>query len=241
MHPIKDQLSVHHIGGRAGTAPFTVPSSFGRDISATFYDADVDCLDHVRQSYPLSNCELNVLPHCLGAACGKATFTINYDPYTSSVKDLNPAYASYYLPFKSADYVLSEAWKTMEKRVVDLVTLDSLYETGVTAVPPPDLLSIPPTWSSKVSFEQSKARFRQSPNTCESQSRIVSSIRGLRKWRSKLKRSVQKRLESLSALLGPSSARGGRSYSEVELVLSRYSLSDQANLMRTMRLNKTRL
>ena len=99
----------------------------------------------------------------------------------------------------------------------------------------------PPTWSSKVSFEQSKARFRQSPNTCESQSKIVSTIRGLRKWRSKLKRSSQKRLESLSALLGPSSARGGMSYSEVELVLSRYSLSDQANLMRTMRLNKTRL
>lgn len=140
---INKRFSVHHIGGRFGHRAFPVISKFEQDVVNVLYDADGDCLAQIEEIYRRYKSELHVLPYCLGHACELASFNINYDPYTSSLKDLNPAYGSFYLFNRQyQDYIFSETIRTMEKRDVNMVTLDHLFQSRTLSVPPPDFLSL---------------------------------------------------------------------------------------------------
>lgn len=136
------RLSVHHVGGRRGSRGFPIYEKFEKDIVSVLYDADADCLPQIQEFNRRLQSELHVLPYCLGASGGAAQLNINFDPYTSSLLDMNPDYGPFVMITSGGDYPFSETFKTMEKRTVELVTIDQLKLQGVGSIPPPDFLSI---------------------------------------------------------------------------------------------------
>lgn len=138
------RLSVHHIGGRTGTRAFPVLEKFEQDIVNVLYDADPDCVAQIQERNRHLHSELHVLPYCLGNTNGTMDFNINYDPYTSSLRELNPSYREFYnfLPYHCVDYVLSESCHIMEKRQVIVNTLDHIFASNDVSVPLPDFLSL---------------------------------------------------------------------------------------------------
>ncbi len=136
------RISVHHVGGRAGSRAFPVLKAFEKDIVNVLYDADPDCLRHVREMNRHLESEIHVLPHCLDDSRKSTSLNINYDPYTSSLYDPNPDYDSYYSFNKNHDYIMSDGTKVMEKRDIDAVSMDSIFRLKDVSVPPPDFLSI---------------------------------------------------------------------------------------------------
>jgi len=136
-----NRISVHHVGGRAGSRVFPVLDKFEGDIINVLYDADPDCLEQIRQRNKCLKSELYVLPYCVAETCKKGVFSINYDPYTSSLKEFNQDYSSYYT-WRDCDYMLSQAFKSMKKLELDLVSLDYIFQSDNPLVPPPDFLSL---------------------------------------------------------------------------------------------------
>jgi FkbM family methyltransferase len=142
--PISNKrLALHHVGARNGSSAFPILPAFEKDIINVLYDADSDCLDQVHAVNQNRPSQLVVLPHCLGDRCASTQFNINYDPYTSSLLDCNPPYGSFY-EFNPGgfDYVHSESFRTVEKRALSLVTLDSIFQGELSSAPTPDFLSI---------------------------------------------------------------------------------------------------
>jgi FkbM family methyltransferase len=145
---LDNRISIHHVGGRDGHGSFPILSRFQRDLVFTFYDADPDCVEQIKERNQYLQSEVHVLPYCLGRGSGEATLFINYDPYTSSLLLANPYYRDYrsltnYGAFgKDFDYVIGEALRPMEKRLVSTVGLDELVSTGRLTSDAPDFLSI---------------------------------------------------------------------------------------------------
>lgn len=143
MNKIIDKhISVHHIGGRSGSRAFPVLSKFEKDIINVIYDADADCVEQIRQRNQKLESRLHVLPYCLSDAAKSKFLNINYDPYTSSFYELNPDYKAYNFFYSDHDYILSQAAKTMERRCLNAVSMDSIFERKDISLPPPDFLSI---------------------------------------------------------------------------------------------------
>lgn len=136
------RLSIHHVGGRAGSRGFPVLKPFEPDVVNVLYDADPDCLEQVHSVNAKHDSELHVLPFCLGEACRPAAFHITYDPYCSSVLEPNPRYANYSGYFSDIDYPLGGSIRVMETRQVSIVTMDQVLRSGSAQVPPPDFLSV---------------------------------------------------------------------------------------------------
>lgn len=138
------RLHIHHIGGRFGNGGFPHLASFERDMVRVFYDADTDCLEQIGERQKGSQAEVYTFPYCVGynKNSGSGTFNINYDPTSSSLYSYNPAYGSFYFFCYNHDFVVSETMRTMEKRELEVVTLDHLFNTGAIQVSPPDFLSM---------------------------------------------------------------------------------------------------
>lgn len=136
------RLSVHHIGGRSGSRSFPILKPFEQDIVSVLYDADPECLEQVHQANERLGSELIVLPNCFAGSSGERDFSINYDPYTSSMLAANPDFAGWYLNNGAYDYILGEATRPMEKRRVQTVTLDDVFAGPGGSRPTPDVLSI---------------------------------------------------------------------------------------------------
>ncbi|MBU1121688.1 MAG: FkbM family methyltransferase [Candidatus Omnitrophica bacterium] len=136
------RISAHHIGGRNGSRAFPLLKKFEKDIVNVLYDADSNCLEHVREVNQNRKSELHVLPYCVGDICKTTSFNINYDPFTSSLYDVNPDYKSYYYFSGDHDYVLSEVTQTVEKSSVNVVSMDYIFQSTNTSIPPPDFLSM---------------------------------------------------------------------------------------------------
>src|SRR6266511_4819627 len=107
------RISIHHVGGRGGGGQFPLQSRFQRDLVLTFYEADADALEQIKERNRYLKSEDHVLPYCLGPGSGETTLYINYDPYTSSLLPPNPFYRDYrcisnYGFGKDYDYVLGE-------------------------------------------------------------------------------------------------------------------------------------
>lgn len=117
-------------------------SAFEGDMVRVYYDADVDCIAQIREKLKDSSAEIHVLPYCIGGTDGKGTLHVNYDTTSSSLYPLNPDYASYYFFLYNHDFVASDSIRTMEKRDVDVVSLDSLYGKEGVGVAMPDFLSM---------------------------------------------------------------------------------------------------
>jgi FkbM family methyltransferase len=117
-------------------------AQFEPDLINVLYDADPECLPQVAaRNVPLPS-RLHVFPHCLAGSAGVRAFNLNFDPFTSSLLDPNPAFAGYYQFAMGTDYLMGEAMKARERRTVQTVTLDEIFQDGVLPAPPPDFLSL---------------------------------------------------------------------------------------------------
>ncbi|MHA1598908.1 MAG: FkbM family methyltransferase [Alphaproteobacteria bacterium] len=134
------RIILHHIGGRAGTAPFQ-HREFADDFLRVLYDADADCIEHMNKSQSDFGGDSLSLPYCLAGENGPITFNLSYDPYGSSTMILNEKYSDYYSNAYEYDYVLGDTMRTMEKRTLEGVTLDTLLDKNPD-FPPPDFLSL---------------------------------------------------------------------------------------------------
>src|SRR5438094_499354 len=138
---MNQKLSIHHIGGREGSGSLPPISQFRDDLVYTLYDADADCIEQIKERNEGKCSELHVLPFCVGAGQGKGTFYINFDPYTSSVFRLNPRFSDYSHFNGRVDCLLSEGFRPMEERSIEMVSLDHLKQTNRLTCSP-DFLSI---------------------------------------------------------------------------------------------------
>lgn len=142
MTPAKNKLNVHHIGGRFGNGGFPILPMFERDMVRVYYDADRDCIEQVRELHADAEAEVRVLPYCVGGENAKGTLHINYDTSSSSLYPLNPEYAPYYFFSYNHDFLASDSMRTVERREVDVVSLDHVVSSGATEFAPPDFLSL---------------------------------------------------------------------------------------------------
>ncbi len=139
---VDNHVSIHHIGGRLGTQGFPIPKSFERDTVNVIYEADIDCIEQIKEYHKHSNTDLHILPYCIGDSEKKAIFYINKDRFTSSLYKFNPEYKDSYVFYFNHDYILSESICVEEQRDLELINLDKLYSDTKLSIPPPDFLSL---------------------------------------------------------------------------------------------------
>jgi len=137
-----ERISLHHVGGRSGGRGFPLLMKFEKDMINVIYDADSDCIEQVQEKSQNLESELHVLAYCLADSCKSTSFNLNYDPFTSSLYDFNPDYKSAYYFNVNHDYILSECFRTMEKRDIEAVSIDYIFQSTDISIPPPDFLSI---------------------------------------------------------------------------------------------------
>ena len=134
----KSLFVAHHVGGRGGGVSFPHLPMFSDDILQIIYDADENCIEHIRESFPNSNAR--VIPYCMAETSGEAHFNINYDPYSSSLYLFNPLFAQSYQWDGSSDYVYGRTFRTQRTVTMTSYSIDALIERN--EVPAPDFLSI---------------------------------------------------------------------------------------------------
>ena len=137
-----NKLIIHHIGGRFGAGAFPVIKAFAPDSVNVFYDADVDCIEQIKEMHASSKSELRVLPYCIGRGNAVQRFNINYDPTSSSLYRYNPEYGRFYFFCYSHDFIVSENMRSMEERMVTVTSMDELMVKEGAGVAPPDFLSL---------------------------------------------------------------------------------------------------
>ena len=138
------RICLHHVGGRAGNRSFPILSKFEKDIINVLYDADQDCIKQIEYRNRILRSELHVLPYCVGGKTEKdVDFHINYDPYSSSVMEMNKKYANWYFYFRNGryDYIVEDTLKTVETRKQQMFTLDDICNIHEEILPP-DVLSL---------------------------------------------------------------------------------------------------
>ncbi len=139
-------IALHHIGARGGTGTAQVPAAFVGDVHQVYYEADAACGEQIAAAQKGQG-QSQVLPLCIGANRGSSAFHMDYDPFMSSLFELNPAYADYTLflvdPLKGAmDYRFGDSGRIVETRQLEVVPLDDLYAADQAPAPAPDLLSM---------------------------------------------------------------------------------------------------
>ena len=137
---ISKLISVHHIGGRAGTQVFPDLENFRNDIVNVLYDADADCIQQIKNTNDGKKSPTYVLQYCLSDRCKTNELNITYDPYGSSLFEFNPDYQSYYSYSSAHDNLFSENMSIQEKRTINTVNLD--YIVSREKIPAPNFLSV---------------------------------------------------------------------------------------------------
>lgn len=137
----ESRLSIHHICGRGGDQQFPLIEQFDKDIVNVLYDADPSCLAQIEDRNKNRECQFHVFPYCFGDSCKTDVLNSNYSPETSSLREMNPNYASYYRFTSGHDGILSGDYRIMEQ-MVEVITLDHLLQVKEPAIARPDFLSI---------------------------------------------------------------------------------------------------
>lgn len=136
------RLIHHHVGGRAGDTGFNFPPAFEPNLVRVLYDADAGSTEHAQAHSASSGRTTITRPYFIGRPGMKQTFQINYCPYTSSIRKLDPGVAGYYLEVNGADYVIGEVTEPLRTIEIAARGLDELMQTAGEALPAPDLLSL---------------------------------------------------------------------------------------------------
>lgn len=143
VKPASDfRLIHHHVGGRAGDAPFPMPPQLGPDVLRVLYEADDTAVEQIRKASEDAGVPTLVRSDFVGLSGGRVRFAVNYCPYSSSAFPIAPEYLPYVMSESGRDYVLGEAASPIS--VVDLAThsLDEMVLDGPGDLPPPDMLSL---------------------------------------------------------------------------------------------------
>jgi len=135
-------IFIHHIGGRSGNMAFPSLKYFEKDFTNVLYEADVTCIEQIKDANKNSKSKTYVLPYCISNICKSANFNINYDPYTSSLHDINPAYNLYYFSTDEYDYTIEETTKTVKKIQIETYDIDTIFSSKELNIQPPDFLSL---------------------------------------------------------------------------------------------------
>jgi FkbM family methyltransferase len=136
------RLIHHHVGGRAGDSPFDFPHIFEAGLVRVLYDADASSTEQTQKRLTASGRTTITRPYFIGLPGTKKRFTINYCPYTSTTRHLNPRFAGFGLEFDGSDYILGEATQPLRTIEIDSHGLDELMRQEGETLPSPDLLSL---------------------------------------------------------------------------------------------------
>ena len=140
---MESNIIIHHVGGRAGSMSFNIPSCFRNDFTVVLYEPDKDALERIEKYSQQYYGQHYVLPHCLDNKTSIKTLNINRDPNTSSLLKQNPKYKEYYHfqdGNRNYDYVWGETSETIIETEVNTTTLDRVIETE--DIPSPDIFCI---------------------------------------------------------------------------------------------------
>ncbi|MBF0125818.1 MAG: FkbM family methyltransferase [Magnetococcales bacterium] len=133
-------ISVHHVGGRAGSRAYPCFNWLEPAIENVLYDADPSCLEQIRQRWG-GACV--VLPHCVGGSRATADFHLTYDRYGSSLLTCLPEYDDCHIYSKQFSFDYDPvSHQTASVVPVTLQTLDDLFEQGGAEAGPPHFLSM---------------------------------------------------------------------------------------------------
>ncbi|MBN2212385.1 MAG: FkbM family methyltransferase [Sedimentisphaerales bacterium] len=133
-------ISVHHVGGRAGTRGFPViPNIFEGDLENVYYDADADCVEQIEDRLKVLSRKV-VLPYCIDGVNGARTFYIMADRYESTLIRPQPSHDFLAVPGLGWDQDLQGV--VDEIRDVETAALDSIFQKPDAPANPPDFLSL---------------------------------------------------------------------------------------------------
>ena len=135
-------ISIHHIGGRAGTMEFSfLAQNLENNITRVLYDADDSCLEQVNDRYKVLNNTV-VLPYCISNKKKVDNFYLTADRYESSL--IRPKRKKelfvYNMQFQFDHDMTAEI---DEKIKIDTISLDKLFKkNNKEAGGSPDYLSL---------------------------------------------------------------------------------------------------
>ena len=136
-------LSVHHIGGRAGTRCFPTLPYFERDLVNVLYEADQSSLPGMREATALLPSKTIILGDCLSGEAGKRPFYIYSNRYLSSLYPLLPEQRAAYSFDAQFGWDDDPGGRSLAKTIMlDTLTLDQVVERESGTVPAPDFLSL---------------------------------------------------------------------------------------------------
>jgi FkbM family methyltransferase len=141
--PASLALSVHHIGGRAGTRCFPILSFFERDVVNVLYEADKSSLAGIRAATEMLPSKTIILGDCVSGRAGPRPFYLYSNRYLSSLYPLLPEHASGYAFDPQFGWDDDPGGKSLaDTLILDTITLDQIIEREAGAVPPPNFLSL---------------------------------------------------------------------------------------------------
>lgn len=136
-------LSVHHIGGRAGTRCYPILPMFERDVVSVLYEADKSSLGGIRAATKDLPSRTVILGDCLSGEAGPRPFHLYSNRYLSSLFPLSPDYAN------SFSFDGQFGWdddpggrSLVETLTLETVTLDQVMAREAGKTPPPNFLSL---------------------------------------------------------------------------------------------------
>ncbi len=136
-------LSVHHIGGRAGTRCYPILPFFERDVVNVLYEADTSSLAGIRAATDPLPSKTIILGDCLSGEAGPRAFHLYSNRYLSSLYPLLPGHAGTYAFDAQFGWDDDPGGRSLvETLTLDTVTLDQVIAREAGAVPPPNFLSL---------------------------------------------------------------------------------------------------
>ncbi len=138
-------ISIHHVGGRAGTMQFPdLPDMLEKELERVLYDADESCVEQIEKLHSQSKSKRVVLPYCISDHTGKEKFYLLPDRYGSSL--LPPEHIKSESHFEENCQFGWELDIHNPDEVLELevTSLDELFinQSGKTDANPPDYLSL---------------------------------------------------------------------------------------------------
>ena len=136
-------LSVHHIGGRAGTRCFPILPIFERDVVSVLYEADKSSLGGIRAATRGMPSRTVILGDCLSGEAGPRPFYLYSNRYLSSLYPLSPDYANAFSFDAQFGWDDDPGGRSLvETLTLETITLDQVMEREAGKTPAPNFLSL---------------------------------------------------------------------------------------------------
>jgi len=126
---ISSLFSKHHVGGRNGHGGFPDISVLHGSLASTVYEADASCCPQIEAEQRLAGYgEVQIIPACVGLSGKTISFNLNFEPYTSSILNLNPKYRNFYYDMGRFDYTYGCAMAPVRQMQMSTISLDDIED-----------------------------------------------------------------------------------------------------------------